>query len=32
MTKLHKKASKDGGAVYSLLGNHELLNSLGNFS
>ncbi len=32
MTKLHKKASKFGGAVYSLIGNHELLNSLGDLS
>jgi hypothetical protein len=32
MTELHKKASKEGGAVYSLIGNHELLNSLGNLS
>jgi hypothetical protein len=32
MTKLHKKASKDGGSVYSLIGNHELLNSLGDLS
>ncbi len=32
MTKLHKKASTDGGAVYSLVGNHELLNSLGDLS
>lgn len=32
MTKLHKKASKEGGAVYSLIGNHELLNSLGDLS
>ncbi len=32
MTKLHKKATKEGGAVYSLIGNHELLNSLGDLS
>jgi hypothetical protein len=25
-TKLHNQAAKDGGAVYSLLGNHELMN------
>lgn len=26
MTKLHKEASKFNGAVYSLIGNHELMN------
>jgi hypothetical protein len=29
MTRLHRKAKKEGGAVISLLGNHEILNSLG---
>tara|TARA_X000000950_G_scaffold132529_1_gene165171 strand:- start:624 stop:1877 length:1254 start_codon:yes stop_codon:yes gene_type:complete len=31
-TDLHKKAKKKGGAVYSLLGNHEILNVIGNMS
>ena len=28
-TKLHNMAQKDGGAVYSLIGNHELMNVMG---
>lgn len=31
-TKLHEQASIAGGAVYSLLGNHELMNIIGNVS
>tara|TARA_B100000902_G_scaffold392599_1_gene445276 strand:+ start:2254 stop:3456 length:1203 start_codon:yes stop_codon:yes gene_type:complete len=31
-TDLHKKASKKGGAVYSLLGNHEIMNVNGEMN
>jgi hypothetical protein len=32
LTKLHNQAQLEGGAVYSLLGNHELMNVKGNMS
>lgn len=32
MTELHEKAQEEGGAVYSLLGNHEIMNVNGDFS
>jgi len=30
--KLHKDAVKSGGAVYSLIGNHEIMNVMGDYS
>lgn len=30
--ELHRQAVKVGGAVYSLIGNHEIMNILGNFN
>ena len=29
--EMHRKASKQGGGVYSLLGNHEILNVIGRY-
>ena len=31
MDRIHDKASEKGGAVYSLIGNHEIMNLLGDF-
>ena len=31
MDRLHDKAYKYGGGVYSLIGNHEIMNLIGNF-
>lgn len=31
-TNLHKQAIKEGGAVFSLFGNHEYMNHMGNMS
>jgi hypothetical protein len=32
MTDLHKKAQEKGGAIYSLIGNHELMNVTGDMN
>ena len=32
LDNLHEKAKGEGGAVYSLLGNHELMNVMGNLN
>jgi hypothetical protein len=32
MTDLHNKASQYGGAIYSLMGNHEFMNVMGDFT
>jgi hypothetical protein len=32
MTELHRKALKKGGAIYSIMGNHELMNVDGNMA
>lgn len=30
MTELHTKAEEEGGAIYSIIGNHELMNVIGD--
>ena len=32
MDNIHKKASRYGGGVYSLIGNHEIMNLIGDFT